>query len=80
MSTHLTPSHHHAHGTVTVPITCPTCEASGTAVWEAEKAGPCLVSLSAGFYERLAKFVPYRLEIVCHACGARQSQRSPLGL
>jgi len=65
-------------GTVAVAITCPKCEASGTAIWEAEKAGPCLVSLSGGFYERLAKFVPYTLEIVCHTCGTRQAQKSPI--
>jgi hypothetical protein len=69
-----------AAGTVNVPITCSKCGARGAAVWESEKTGPCLVSLSAGFYERLAKFVPYRLEIVCHACGTRQMQKSPSGL
>ena len=63
-----------------VPIKCPKCGANGNAVWESEKAGPCLVSLSTGFYERLAKFIPYTLEIVCHACGARQTQKSPKGL
>ena len=69
-----------ARGTVDVPITCPRCGASGTAVWEGEKTGPCLVSLSRGFYERMAKFTPYKLEIVCHACGAKQIQNSPDGL
>ena len=69
-----------ARGPIDVPITCPRCGAHGTAVWESEKTGPCLVSLSGGFYERLAKFTPYKLEVVCHACGAKQMQNSPDGL
>ena len=71
---------HDVAGTVAVPILCPKCGASGDAVWEREASGPCLVSLSSAFYERLAKFVPYTLEIVCHGCGARQAQRNPSGL
>ena len=71
-------SHDVGGGTASVSINCPKCGANGTAVWEAEDAGPCLVSLSSGFYERLAKFTPYRLEIVCHGCGTRQAQRSPI--
>lgn len=54
---------------VTVSLTCPRCGAKGSAVWEKEKWGRCLASLSSNFYERLAKFNPYRIEIVCHACG-----------
>ena len=60
-----------------VSIHCPKCGASGNAVWEKEQLGLTLVSLSAGFYERLAKFTPYRIEIVCHVCGTRQAEHAP---
>jgi hypothetical protein len=61
-------------------IVCPRCAAHGVAIWEAEKTGPFLVSLSEEFYERLVKFAPYRVEIVCHACGTPQPQRFPLAV
>ena len=61
----------------TVPITCPECGAIGESVWEEEKTGYCLVSLSAGFHERLADAPPHRIEIVCHACGTRQPEPAP---
>lgn len=60
----------------TVSLTCPKCGAVGAAVWEIEKWGPSLASLSGNFYERLAKFSPYKIEIVCHACGAPAVQSS----
>jgi hypothetical protein len=60
-----------------VAIHCPKCGIHGTAVWETETSGPLLVSLSDAFYERLARFTPYRIEIVCHACGTPQPQRAP---
>ena len=60
-----------------ISIHCPKCGANGQAIWENEPRGLHLVSLSNGFYERLAKFTPYRIEIVCHACGTPQPQRRP---
>jgi len=63
--------------TLDVALLCPKCGAHGTASWEAEKAGLLLVSLSAGFYERLARFKPYKIEVVCHACGTPQPQSAP---
>lgn len=53
----------------TVELLCPKRGASGEAVWESEKSGPCLARLSANFHERLAKFAPYKIEIACHDCG-----------
>jgi len=65
-----TDPHHSSHGGQTsVSLTCPRCGTKGDAIWEMEKWGPSLASLSEAFYERLAKFSPYRIEIVCHGCG-----------
>ena len=58
-------------------IHCPKCGASGQAVWENEPLGLTLVSLSSGFYERLARFTPYRIDIVCHACGTALPEHTP---
>jgi hypothetical protein len=33
-----------------------------------------MASLSDNFYERLARFRPYTIEIICHACGAQAGQ------
>lgn len=61
-----------------VAIACPKCRAAGTMVWEFEgTSGPSLVSLSSGFYERLSSLSPYRIEIVCHACGRRRPELVP---
>lgn len=60
---------------VTIALTCPKCGAKGDAVWEKEKYGSSLATLSGNFYERLAKFSPYKIEIVCHACGTPIPQK-----
>lgn len=65
----------HEPDAVTVSLICPQCGAKGSAVWEKEKWGRSMAGLSGNFYERLAKFRPYKVEIVCHACGAQAIQR-----
>lgn len=54
---------------IAVSLTCPRCGSVGSAVWEKQKWGPALATLSGNFYERLAKFSPYKIEIVCEGCG-----------
>ena len=60
-----------------IVILCPACGAVGRSLWEEEKGGLYLVSLSAGFYERLEPRAPYHLEIVCKGCGTAQNGRQP---
>lgn len=48
---------------------CPKCRATGSVVWERQGAAKSLVSVSSSFYERIAKFTPYKIEVVCQRCG-----------
>lgn len=48
---------------------CPKCRATGSVVWERLGAAKSLVSVSSSFYERIAKFTPYKIEVVCQRCG-----------
>ena len=60
-----------------IAITCPKCGTGGECVWEGERSGPYLVSLSASFYERLKNRHPFNVEIVCHQCGTAQIELVP---
>lgn len=57
-----------------VNVICPKCGAVGVVVWEDDKGGPTLVSLSKNFYERISKKRPYAIELVCDSCGAAQAE------
>jgi hypothetical protein len=58
-----------------VPVKCGRCGQQGTIVWE-ENAGDALsrgpqttlVSISSGFYERVARSHRGSVEIVCQRC------------
>jgi len=58
-------------------IACPKCGAHGECVWENERGGPYLVSLSAAFFERLKNRPPFDVEIVCQQCGTAQVELAP---
>ena len=61
-----------------VELACRRCGQTGVSVWEENAAvgtdgpQPILVSLSDGFYERLARKSPHAIELVCHRCEAVQ--------
>lgn len=59
-----------------ISINCRKCGFSGTAVWENQTgdlaAGPRLISLSNGFYQRPLVGVSLP-EIICDRCGTGQS-------
>jgi hypothetical protein len=55
----------------TLTIECPWCGHSGSSLWEQTPTGPEMVSVD-GFYERITKKQPFRIETVCNACDRAQ--------
>jgi len=62
----------------TVDLKCHRCGQTGISIWEenaqAHRDGPdmSLISVSSGFYERLARKNPCAIVLVCHSCKAVQ--------
>lgn len=55
----------------TLAIKCHWCGHCGSTLWENTEAGRQIVSVD-GFYERITKKRPFRIEKVCNACGKAQ--------
>lgn len=58
-------------GQFTLTMRCPWCGQVGSSLWEETPTGRQLVRLN-GFYERLAKKLPWTIETVCDACDRAQ--------
>ena len=59
------------HGQFTVAVQCHWCGHNGVSLWEDTDGDRQIVSLD-GFYERLARKEPFRIETVCNSCGKVQ--------
>jgi len=51
----------------TLNIKCPWCGHQGSSLWEQTPTGPQLINLD-GFYERICRKLPFRIETVCNNC------------
>ena len=51
----------------TLAIKCHWCGNTGLTIWEKAEAGRQLVSIE-GFYERVRKKQPFKIESVCNVC------------
>jgi hypothetical protein len=58
-------------GQFTRVITCPWCGHTGSALWEETAQGRQLINLN-GFYERICRKLPFRIETVCNDCDRAQ--------
>jgi hypothetical protein len=55
----------------TLVIKCRWCGHVGSALWEETPRGRQLISLT-GFYERICRKLPFRIETVCDSCDRAQ--------
>jgi len=55
----------------TIELKCRWCGHAGSALWEETPKGRQLISLT-GFYERVRRKLPFRIETVCDNCDRAQ--------
>lgn len=55
----------------TLDMNCHWCGHKGLSIWETTGTGHQIVSLE-GFYDRVMKKAPFRIETVCDACDRAQ--------